>query len=135
MRTRRLKRIGGSRGGTRRLNWTYKKPTTIPYETVLGKQGCKPGNDGSEDSCLPTNELQKIASTLNVNIVPKTRSELCKATNCEKDTDGGLLQLLDDKFREDLEKKYFRPKAPGEWDNDPDAWSVSSYCLRTASIL
>ncbi len=122
MRTRKIKKIGGGRGGGRRLNWTFKKPITIPYETILGKQGCKPGNNGSEDSCLPVNELQKIALKLNVNIVPNKRSDLCKAVNCEKDSDGGLLGMLDNTFREELEKKYFRPKAPGEWDNDPDAW-------------
>ncbi len=123
MRTRKLRRVGGGGGGRlRRLNWTYKKPITIPYESVLGKQGCKPGNNGSEDSCLPVNELEKIAIKLNVSVIPKTRSELCKAANCEKDSDGGLLEKLDSTFREELEKQYFRPKAPGEWENDPDAW-------------
>ncbi len=122
----RLQRIrGGSiAGNNRRIKWTYKRPDSIPYEEILGKRGCRPGNLGSEDSCLPVEELQNIAKKLQVgtaNTISK-RSDLCNAIGCEEDTDKELLKKLDNEERKELEKKYFRPSAPEEWNNDPDAW-------------
>lgn len=117
----RLKRYGGA-SKTRKVNWTYKKPTSIPYEKVLGKQGCKPGNEGSTDSCLSLEALNEIAKSKGVSIKPGTRTELCDALKCTSDTDASLMQQLDKDLRQRLQKSFFRPPAPEEWKSDPDAW-------------
>lgn len=116
------KRSGGGSGTTRKINWSYKKPPSIPYEKVLGKQGCRPNNDGSPDSCLPPAALEDIAKAKGLSIRPRTRTELCNALKCEKDDDATLLNQLDKESRDKLQKEFFRPPAPEEWKSDPDAW-------------
>ncbi len=131
--TRRLKRrkgffncIGGgsgnsSTGNNRRSNWTFKRPSSIPYESILGKRGCKPGNNGSEDSCIPLEDLKNLAKKEG-KPEPNNRSELCNSLGCSKDSDSGLMEKLPTSLKEEWEKKFFRPKPPEEWANDPDAW-------------
>lgn len=119
-----VKRRGGSRqNSNRRTRWVYKKPTSIPYEKILGKRGCRPGNNGSQDSCIPVEDLRQLAKELNLP-EPSTRSELCKSLNCQEDSDKGLLgsAKITKSKKDDLLAKFFRPSPPEEWANDPDAW-------------
>ncbi len=112
-----LYKIGGARGGR---SLTYKKPDSIPYETVLGKKGCKPvipgTEQGSEGSCIPSHEFQKLASG------SATLRDACGNLKCNRVSDGGFLERVGNAEKERLLKTYFRPKAPEEWKNDPDAW-------------
>lgn len=114
---------GSARSNDRKTKWTYKKPTTIPYEKVLGKRGCKPGNYGSEDSCIPMEELKKFANEVGVE-EPANRSSLCKSLNCKEDSDKGLLESgkMSKSKKEEWLKKFFRPPPPEEWQSDPDSW-------------
>ncbi len=116
-RTRKLHRLIKIGGGTRAQgSLHYKRPSSIPHEKVLGKKGCKPGNPGSEGSCLPANELAKIANGA------QSLHDACTKLKCARISDGGLLEVLNDVERNRLLKAYFRPKAPEEWKKDPDAW-------------
>ena len=121
----RITRRGGSRedGNNRKTSWTFKKPINIPYEKVLGKRGCKPGNMGSEDSCIPLTNLKELAGELGVE-EPTNRSSLCKSLQCSEDSDKGLLESgkLTKTKKEELLKKFFRPPPPEEWKTDPDSW-------------
>lgn len=116
---------GNNKNNQRSVRWTYKRPASIPYEQILGKRGCRPLSNGSiqgsKDSCLPVEELKKIASQHNVPFA-NTRSQLCKDLGCKEDNDKSLLNMVSADERKRLEKAYFRPSAPEEWKNDPDAW-------------
>ncbi len=112
--THKLIKIGGGTRSQRGLH--YKKPRNIPYEKVLGKKGCKPGVTGSEGSCLPTNEISKIANGAT------SLKEACSKLKCGRITDGGLLERLSETERNRLLAAYFRTLVPEEWKKDPDAW-------------
>ncbi len=118
--------VGGfaaTKGNNRKTRWTFKRPTTIPYEKVLGKRGCKPGNAGSEDSCIPIENLRDFAREAGVE-EPANRSALCKSLKCEEDSDKGLLEhvKMTKTKKEEWLKKFFRPPPPEEWNKDPDSW-------------
>ncbi len=121
-----FKRIyGGSvnSGNNRKTRWTFKRPSTIPYEKVLGKRGCNPGNTGSDDSCIPLTDLKEFAKEVGVE-EPINRSSLCKSLNCKEDSDKGLLgsAKMTKTKKEEWLKKFFRPPPPEEWKSDPDSW-------------
>lgn len=99
-------------GGHKR--WSYKRPTKIPYDHLLGRRGCHPGTKGSPDSCIPTEALQSQRAG--------SRTELCQRLGCKADNDAELLKLLPPDVRKAWKSKYFRPTAPEEWKKDPDDW-------------
>lgn len=96
--------------------WTFKRPSTVPYEKALGRRGCHPGLKGPlpADSCIPVTELERLGGG--------TRTEVCGRLGCAKDSDAELLARLPEAERKRLLKRYFRPLAPEEWKEDPDAW-------------
>ncbi len=87
-----------------RINWSYKRPTSIPYQAALGPRACHPGNKvATKDSCIPDSALAQVGIA-------------------RKGSDAEILKSVPPEVRRTWEKKFFRPKAPESWKKDPDDW-------------
>ena len=104
------------KGGRAKINWSYKRPTSIPYQAALGPRTCHPGNKGAtKDSCIPDSALSEVGVS--------SRQQLCSKYGCkDAGDDGEILKVLPPEIRRTWEKKFFRPKAPESWKKDPDDW-------------
>ena len=99
----------------RRVQWTYKRPATIPHDKVLGPRICHPGvTPTAEGSRIPDEAIRKLGAN--------SREQLCDRLSCEKNSDAALLKVVSPEVRKEWMTKYFRPKAPESWAKDPDEW-------------
>ena len=98
-----------------------------------GPNQCHPrvGAKRPPAGCLPLETYQQAAKQLGLNPggSPSTlRAHLESKLQIAPNKEGSLLQALPLSAgqKQELERKYLRPKMPSEWSNDPDQWLDST---------